>query len=366
MKVESLHISNFRLFKQLDIKGLKRINLIVGKNNSGKSALLEAIQIYLTNANPLILFDLIRFRQEYWDAQTSPEIEVDNASALKHLFYGHKLPDADENGFIIGPLEQEETQLHITIAALLNERIDDKIVMRIVSIDDLDDTVSDYELVLIDKNKQNIIVKLNEDFKKIHLRYQTNENSTSVQLVPVQVSDNLKIASLWDGIALTVSETEVITGLQLLEPNINGLTFVETKRPFRYDRRIPIVKCSGIDEPLPLKSMGDGINRLLHIILALVNAKDGVLLIDEFENGLHWSVQPKVWEIVFNLAEKLNVQVFATTHSRDCVASFGNVWKSNEEDGAFFRINNIDEKTYVTPYTSETLSDALDTDVETR
>jgi AAA15 family ATPase/GTPase len=47
-----------------------------------------------------------------------------------------------------------------------------------------------------------------------------------------------------------------------------------------------------------LKSMGDGITRLFQIILSLVNAKDGLLLIDEFENGLYWSVQPKVWDIV--------------------------------------------------------------------
>lgn len=83
------------------------------------------------------------------------------------------------------------------------------------------------------------------------------------------------------------------------------------------------VKIEGIDEPLPLKSMGDGITRLFHIIVALVNARNGILLIDEFENGLHWSVQPKVWDIVFQLSEKLNVQVFATTHSHESNISIG-------------------------------------------
>jgi len=51
---------------------------------------------------------------------------------------------------------------------------------------------------------------------------------------------------------------------------------------------------------------------LFHLIFALVNAKDGFLLIDEFENGLHYTVQPKVWELIFKLAKALNVQVFAS------------------------------------------------------
>ena len=65
--------------------------------------------------------------------------------------------------------------------------------------------------------------------------------------------------------------------------------------------------------------MGDGINRILTIILAMVNCENGYLLIDEFENGLHYSVQEKLWEIIFYLAKRLNIQVFATTHSNDTI-----------------------------------------------
>ena len=62
--------------------------------------------------------------------------------------------------------------------------------------------------------------------------------------------------------------------------------------------------------------------RIFGIALALENAKDGLLLIDEVENGLHYSVQPDVWRFLFQAATKLNVQVFATTHSYDCIKSF--------------------------------------------
>ena len=68
--------------------------------------------------------------------------------------------------------------------------------------------------------------------------------------------------------------------------------------------------------------MGDGMNRILAILLALVSAKDGVLLVDEIENGLHYSVQPDLWRLILHVAERANVQVFATTHSWDCIEAF--------------------------------------------
>jgi AAA15 family ATPase/GTPase len=120
------------------------------------------------------------------------------------------------------------------------------------------------------------------------------------------------------------------------------------------------------EERIPLKSLGDGVTRVFHIILSLVNAKGGVLLIDEFENGLHWAVQQSVWDIVFQLAETLDVQVFCTTHSRDCINGFGSVWKKYPESGAFFRLFERNKTVLAQEYDIETLSDSLETDVEVR
>lgn len=77
--------------------------------------------------------------------------------------------------------------------------------------------------------------------------------------------------------------------------------------------------------------MGDGINRILSIILAMVNCEGGVLLIDEFENGLHHTVQEQLWKVIFSLADQLDIQVFATTHSNDCIRVFEEVLNSSED-----------------------------------
>jgi AAA15 family ATPase/GTPase len=153
----------------------------------------------------------------------------------------------------------------------------------------------------------------------------------------------------------------------MIEPRVEGVALVEDLYSrSRGDERIPLVRMAGVKEPLPLKSMGDGMTRLFHIIVALVNAQNGILLIDEFENGLHWSIQPLVWDVVFRVAERLNVQVFATTHSRDCIQGFDQAWRKRVDQGAFFRLDLKDEMVRVREYAAETLADALEAEVEVR
>ena len=81
--------------------------------------------------------------------------------------------------------------------------------------------------------------------------------------------------------------------------------------------------------------------RALGISLALVNVKDGILLIDEFENGLYYSVQPDLWQFIFRVARRLNVQVFATTHSWDCIEGFQKAaQEDNQEEGLLIRLES--------------------------
>jgi hypothetical protein len=74
-----------------------------------------------------------------------------------------------------------------------------------------------------------------------------------------------------------------------------------------------------------------------------------------------------MWELIFNFAKKTDIQVFATTHSWDCVRAFHSVWETQEEQGSFHRLNSRPEKGIsVTSYRCETLANALEMDVEMR
>src|SRR5437868_6617271 len=130
---------------------------------------------------------------------------------------------------------------------------------------------------------------------------------------------------------------------------------------------IPTVKIAGIDEPLPLRSLGDGMQRMLGIALALVNTRDGMLLIDEIENGIHYSAQLDLWRLIFRLAHRLNVQVFATTHSWDCIEAFQKAAQENEkEEGVLIRLSSRKGEIGVTLFDEEELGIATREQIEVR
>jgi predicted ATP-dependent endonuclease of OLD family len=373
----SLTIKNFRLFKELSIERLGRVNLVVGKNNSGKSALLEAVELYASNGSITnVLIDLVTNRQEIWKGLSQSEDEAAQINPIRHLFFGHRIPELGREGIILGPVGRESEQLHIFLGAYRHEVNEDNILRRVlVPTDDLPQDPSELELALVARQGNGIrrILRLERDLDFESRTFTRNTllggalSKSVVEVVPTRNMTEERLATLWDQINLTEMADEVVVGLQLLDARIEGVAFVEGSLRRNRNARIPIIKLRHLAEPLPLKTMGDGITRIFHIIVALVNARNGVLLVDEFENGLHWSVQPKVWETVFRLAKVLNVQVFATTHSRDCVVGFENAWNRHQESGAFFRLNaKLDDEITVTPYAYGTLSDALETDVEIR
>lgn len=374
--LESFQINNFRLFQHLKIGRLSRVNLVVGRNNAGKSTFLEAVELYASNASSTVLLDLVESRQETWFSEAQPHSQNFLGNPVRHLFFGHKLPRIGEEGISLGEVSSN-IKLHIGAAAYQNKN-DDEGTIRKIRISDvqIDEDLSNVEVFLVaeEGEKTRRLFRLDRDIKDIRrinsrVLYERQEFELKYiwQIVSTDNMSNRKLAALWDLTSLTNLETEVIFALRLIDERVTGVAFVEDISQRRSgDNRIPLVKIKGIDEPLPLKSMGDGITRLFHIIVALVNARNGLLLIDEFENGLHWSVQPKVWDIVFELSERLNVQVFATTHSRDCIEGFDSAWNKYSALGAFLRLDAKDGLIKATEYTSETLTDAIEMDVEVR
>ena len=138
-------------------------------------------------------------------------------------------------------------------------------------------------------------------------------------------------ARLWDNIALTEQEDHAISALNLaLAGEVTRVAMLGGGRGSHGERRIA-VRLKSHDNPVSLGSLGDGAVRLFGIALALANARDGFLLIDEAESGIHHTVQRGLWEMARRAARRDGVQVLATTHSpfRGSRSSKKAVWKSS-------------------------------------
>ena len=385
--IPSFYIENFRLFERLEVNSLNRVNLFVGKNNSGKSAFLEAVYIYNNSASPRALLELIEGRQEFWEPQALDSPTALAKSPLKHLFNGHEIPALSQPGFRLGR-GSDSGVIEVKTDAFLLEEADDRIIRRRIDPDKVDEFYNEpIEVKLVMESGGRTQILFVGDGSLRSLRRHRVGSSPNAQLtlfpsektecptifVPTRGISDSEAAAFWDMVNLTDLKQEVITALQVIEPNLAEIAFVNNagsgapvnRTPYEKDR-LPMTKIEGFSEPIPLKSLGDGITQVFHMVLAMVNARNGTVLLDEFENGLHWSVQGRVWSILFDLAERLNVQVFATTHSRDCVEGYRDAWSDAEPLGAFFRLSRHGRNIEITPYDLETLDDSIETNVEVR
>ena len=173
-----------------------------------------------------------------------------------------------------------------------------------------------------------------------------------------------QIAALWDGITLNPAEEDILGALRIIAPGVAGLSVIGAEDALR--ERIPVIKVAGVKDRLPLRSLGTGMQRLLGIALALVNARDGLLLVDEVENGLHYSVQFDLWRFIFQLARRFNVQVFAATHSWDCIEGFSRAALEDPQEGLLLRLQSRNSKINAVLYNEEELSLATRDEIEVR
>jgi hypothetical protein len=199
--------------------------------------------------------------------------------------------------------------------------------------------------------------------------------------------DSKTIARQWDAIALHDSEERVSECLRIVAP-VGRMTAVE--HPAHSGERMFLVRMAGEAEPVSLKSLGDGMVRIFQIALAIESAKNGktetspprdkllfselralpspgILLVDEIENGIHYTVLPDLWRFIFKTAAIHGIQVFATTHSWDCVEAFQSAAADEREvDGTLVRLEKSGDRTKAVTFSEEELAIVTRDKIEVR
>jgi len=366
----SLQIKNFRPFRHLQIERLGQINLIAGKNNVGKSSLLEALRLYAYRGAPFLLWEILATRNEIKRAPDASLESEDNVGVvLDRLFYGRNGNEKGPEPVQIGPSDSSEDTLVIT-REWRPENGNENLQLRESS-----------RVVEAGKSPEPNVLSIRVGPAPIYFlpldgfwalrnrRWASPESLPAKEFNCFYISaDGLKkteIGYLWDNIALTDLEQDILFALRIIAPDIERLSLVGDLMNNR--ERSAVVKMKGHSRPIPLNSMGDGMNRIFGYMLALVNARDGILLIDEIENGIHYSVQPNLWASIFNAAHHLNVQVFATTHSWDCITSFQKVAAENKEkNGMLIRLEAKREMTNAVLFDESELSIVSRDQIEVR
>ncbi|MBA2736899.1 MAG: AAA family ATPase [Pyrinomonadaceae bacterium] len=367
--LDSLEIKGYRCFEHLTIEKLGRVNLIVGKNNVGKTALLEAVYAYVNRGHFQLLIELLLSRDEAHRGVEQPSNRgvIVNLS-FKPLFISSSNAVNNKKTLVIkGRVNNDDEVLYISLPELRTKEgrlteIGEKLAKNSKMFSE--DEGSTVEIKYIKENSGETDLEyytaLDDSWYVEMKRFHRINN----ELMPVEGLRDNQLLALWDDINKNNLEKSVISAMQLLEKRIIDISFLGV--PSGSNNLIPYVEVLNESSKLPIKRFGNGMTRLLGLSLALSSCRDGVLFVDEIECGLHYSVLPDVWKLIFKTAKDLNVQVFATTHSKDCVEAFASAAEESPEDGMLIRLERHGEKIVAKTITEERLAQAVDYDVEVR
>ena len=324
-KLHSFAVRGFRALSSLDLDSLGSINLLVGKNNTGKTTVLEALRIYFSSDPRLRIFNLLNSREEFTRSRRTSGIRSSNTDpgfvmSFDALFTGRQELTVGQE-FHLGPMGDEEGQLKVGFVWITrDESAEEYEPARYHVLEDPDSNTEAVPGYIVVRDGRTILGPLDR-FTAIMSRRQLRLNlDEDVVYLPSNGMTMREIGEIWDLIALTDEEDEVVRGLRIIAPEIEKLVLIQS--PQEATQRMLMAKLSSFTTPVPFKSLGEGTVHFLSLILALIQAKNGVALLDEVENGVHHSVQDVMWKLIMEQASKLNVQVFATTHSQDCVNGF--------------------------------------------
>lgn len=369
LPLDSLIVRRFRAFRELHIPALARVNLITGKNNVGKSSLLEALWIYARRGSPSALLQVLTYRDE---SRRSPvrgeEGSEEQSLAFRYLYFGRKDIRLPVEPIEIGPVNSPDNMLSIGIGwyALQMSESGRRDLLPI-NLDELN-TVENPVLGL--KIQNGTQEPINQRIDSLLERRPLSRTLLEIKgiptvLVPANGLDSSQIADFWDSVSLTPLEDDVLALLRIIAPEVERINLIGDQE-LSSRNRTPIVKISGVDAPIPLRSLGEGMNRIFGLALALVNAKEGILLVDEIESGLHYSVHLKVWQLIFQVASRLNIQIVATSHSWDSIEAFQEAANQDPENGLLIRLSRKGEDIIPTLFSEDELAVATRDHIEVR
>ena len=269
--IKSIKISNFRCFNETEISGFKQFNLFGGKNNSGKTTLLEAIYFGSSHRNS---------------------------------------PNKAPNQYLRG---LGDSNLMLNLKNIYRDSEDIRVEYK-------------HNANLIFRAYQGKVYK--QSISSIGIIFSKSNNQT--------IPNELNIVQDFDKLSILGKDIEILKIAKIVDPSIDHI------RTYASNPNFLFLKKEGGDQYHPLVYHGDAMNKLIKYVLIIYNCSAGhVLLLDEIENGLHYTIHEEFIYSIIKLCNERQVQFFATTHSKEFIQAFINVINDHpelEEKSAYFEM----------------------------
>lgn len=311
MIFSQIEIDNFRGIKHLVLNNAKQINLLVGKNNCGKSTVLDAIFLLSGFSNPLLNLRINQFRD--YDKFNEEDLILNfyNMISENHIHIQGNMADGTIRDLKITPIVSESqfvvSKDDISTQSLSNKEANVSTGLTM--------NFSYTKATGERKNDSAAIVITNQQEDKIKIR---NPKDYKETLSGVYINSKFAFSIAVENLMRIIEEKQenvIVEILQHIDPKIKAITILKS------GVHVDI----GLSRLVPINMLGDGIRKMLAIITSLYGCKGGVIFIDEIDNGMHFSSLSSLWKAIIKTADLLNVQVFATTHNIESLQSLNKV-----------------------------------------
>ena len=351
--LKSVKVRNFRVFDDLSIDQLSRINLIAGRNNAGKTSLLEALFLLSGGGNPQMALNPYVIR--------GPNLPVAGPrDSLPETYWKPMFTALDTRKFVEisgvhavrGPLTLRISLERPTVVELHLEDAKE------ISARDLH---GEPTLVLSFKSgsEPEVEGQVRVSGQNIQVKQPTDPMPLDAAILSTRIANDKEDAARLGRLRKHKQGSQVLDALRVIEPRLQSIEVNSTSGS-------PMIWGDiGLPELVPLAVMGEGMTRLARLVLAIANAPGGLVLVDEIETGLHHSVLPDVWRAVDEAAQQFDTQVVATTHSYECIRAAHEALGSG--DGFLLhRLEVSDKGNRCVSYSPESIDAAMRHELEVR
>jgi hypothetical protein len=356
-----LSVKNFRGFESLEISGLKRLNLFTGLNGAGKTSILEIPFLVGGAGNSLAVFTLNYLRRD-------PRLLAQSDEPFRDLFFerntSRKIELRATGDFRKSKAKSKRRLVISAIAsgAVTNSRED-------TTLEGLSLSFEGPGGKAISKVMWESVYEASQVGSEPQLGVRLRADSNAVkqdEIYGIFASPYKQdlVDQAHDQLVKLVKDNAV-------EPLVECLTTIEPRlkklNPLSENGRKNIYADLGQGKQLPCHLLGAGFFNFLNVALDIFSLKNGILIIDEIENGLHYSIQQRYFQFIIESALKRNIQLFIATHSREAMYFLSEACKELKfDDLALFKIKRGRQKALFATYDFETFSDSFQLHLDLR
>ena len=354
--INSIKFENFRGLKQLELPELSQITLLTGRNNAGKSSILEGVFLFMDHT-ATESFNKINILRGLPVASTPRDL-------WEPAFYGL---NTDNPLSILIKMDGEECRLSYDRDDSFIP-VDNAGAVQGTFGQFIASTRSTYTLKFHFQQgdyAEDGAFSINETGYMRNIR--TNLQNNQIRFLPATrvinagMRDDIAVATWVGQMELKGEKQKVIEVLKKIEPNITDIVTISNQLQAQIYAKV-------MDQLIPIKLAGDGLNRMLYIVLAIMENPNSILLIDEIDAGFHYSALKDLWRVVAESAKGSGCQVIASTHSYECVqnAVSGIDAANMESNFCLYRVERKDGENRAFRYDGELAHSAVDANMEVR